>query len=492
MSFSGLSGQYGNIPHSIFKEKYEVTNINEPIMQSDNFIRNVLRDMSCSKPFLESDQKREDCHSEEFINLRIGGHRSNETPDAPDLFLELTGKDRRGTQNVPIFRDAAAATWEKRDMHIFRDDDDRTVMESQKHPNVVIQQLKDQFYSLKDRMKWFSTSKDSQLDRSSQQQQSNASKVDHSSSSYSSRKERMTVAPKQHYANISNITPIGWEQTSDHEFKVASYGQVRQTGALGDSEENRRDISNDSKMGWYNDQWVSANIAKMMKHTLDDKMQNGEWRPSLEINTTNSQYSLLGEQQSKASKTNDDQSFHDGQLNVERFLGQLNRQSGMAGQDIETQLNIINFMDQSIRSSNKDSAAFNASEIVSSLKRQNEYFASGNTSRNYKTDQVRNTDVDNKSYDSVQVARLGRSKLTQYGDKLSLTLRGENYKTQSKTMDNEKHPDQVKLRNPYSSHKTQSVQDFTIKDSFRGKMGNKFMRDKMERDEKLNDISELS
>ncbi len=501
MSFSGLSGQYGSIPQTVFRQKYEITNVDEPVDAIDNYMRDNLKDLSCDVPFFESDQKREDTHSEEILSLRYSGHRSGETPDAPDLFLELTGRDPRGTQNVPIFSEAAKHTWDKRESFKFYNDSDMSVTEREKRPQVLIAQIRDQFENIKERLKWFSTSKDNFLGISGRKGESADSRVGLSGSQYAmTHRDVLSTTPKGNLTTLmSNTLPLGWEQTGDHEFKVASYGQIRNgIDTSKDVESNRSELESEhrSNLVIFKEQIVSVGLVNLMKTVIDDRQQraqSGEWQPGFSRAQINSIWRPMDNVINRADNYQGDQIQQEAFKNIEKFIGQLNRQTGVLAQnDIETQLQIIQFMDHATRSSSSNEAKFTAQNIIAST-RQIDAFANQGVIRGNQKMQTSKREIEEttKRFESYQVARLGRSRLTDVGDKLAINLVGENYKSKSAERDNLKTrgPD---VRNPYSADITQKRKSFGTADRFVRGLGSKFTRDKTDTDRTLNDMADMS
>ena len=499
MSYSGLSGQYGSIPKSIFRSKYEITDIDEPA-SVDEYMRNVCRDRSCDATFFESDHKREDTHSEEFLSLRHSGHRSGEVPDAPDMFLELTGRDPRGTQNNPDFSEAAKQTWQKRDSFKFYSDSDMSVTEREKRPQQLISQIREQFQGIKDRLKIFDTSKDAMM------VQYNAEHSTESRVGTSNWQRSINFHENQDNINkttqLSNSYPLGWEQTGDHEFKVASYGQIRSQSNKSDADSNRRNTDKtESQLAIFRDQVVTSGLANLMRSVVanrQQRIQNGEWIPGLSRGQAQrSDWRPRTDPLSRNSGIQTDQQDTEVFKSIERFIGELNRQSGVMGQNnIETQLQVIQFMDHATRTNRASDARFNAQDIVMSVVLSENFGTPTAATHRGKlaADYIvkRQIDETTKRFESHQVARLGRSQMTSIGDKLSIGLVGEGYKSQSAVKNNtqSRAPD---IRNPYSANATHNkAVKFNTGDRHTRGLGSKFMRDKMHTDRTLNAISESS
>lgn len=497
MSKSGSSGQYGTMPYSDLRQKYEITDMYESPLATRDYMRDTLKDLSCDATFFESDHKREDNHSEEFLSLRYSGHRSGEKPDAPDLFLELTDRDPRGTALDPDMRHVVNQSWERAGTYKFYNDADYSVTEREKRPQQLIQQIRDQFENIKAHLKIFSTSKDSFAAAGNYQQSVSSRADDVDKQTGIAERDEIYAAPKGNFTtSMSNNLPLGWEQTGDHEFKIASYGQIRATNNRMDSETNRADTSIDVKTTAFQDAVISAGVANIMKSVANSRaqrVQNGEWLPELSRDVVNSQYRLASNEQSRAADVTGDQTARESFAAVAKFIGALNRQSGVKNQDVEQQLQIIQFMDNATRAPNTSEARHRATDIVMSAQ-----VASGFQSFRGVAPGVRRTDTSKRQtnetarrFESMQTARLGGSRMTAVGDKFGKTLTGEGYKSTSRARDNTqtKAPD---IRHGYNTGETQLHETFSTADrSVRG-LGSKFTRDKMDTDRTLNAISDAN
>jgi hypothetical protein len=361
---TSVVGTYGIIPDSILKQKFEKTNIQEDDYQVHDYLREQMKDFDCDKPFFESDQIRYDNHSEERLSLRHEAHRTGEVPDAPDLFLELTERDPRGTALDPNFRKLIDQSYSRADYFKFYDDSDNSVQESVKHPGVLLTQLRNEFENIKSRLKIFSTSKDHMMSAANY----NFSGVGALANTDSEREgfvegtplTQISSAPRADLVTIgSNVLPMGWDTTSDLEYKVASYGLIRQAKGSVDVPLIQHDTDRDSaKLTTFQDQVVSVGLAQLMKsvaleHHMRYDVQMDQQVRAFAQATPSKYLGFVNPTISKVSGFQADQELKDSTKMIERFLGQLGRQSGMAGQDIETQLSIIGLMDSAAMSNKK-------------------------------------------------------------------------------------------------------------------------------------------
>jgi hypothetical protein len=276
MPRSGLSGNYGLIPNSVIKDKYEITNIHHDPEDVNEYFRNILKDERPDKPFFESDQIRYDNHSAERLSLRHNGHRTGEVPYHPDMFLELTEREPRGTSTDPNFREAYQQSVERMKYVKLYPDSDHSVTEREKRPSELIRQSRDAFYYVKDKMKFFDTAKDNLIGGSKNFKMTPDSHVTEMTNYDEIKSERLkeTVLsnPTDATANISNWTPMGWHRTTDHKFKVAHYGQQREIKITDDISKMLWEIHMDrNKITEFQDQNVSIGLSQLMKDIAQEQ-----------------------------------------------------------------------------------------------------------------------------------------------------------------------------------------------------------------------------
>jgi len=277
MPYSGASGNYGSIPESLIRSKYEITRDHFNPETMNNYYRETLKDVRPEKPFFESDQTRRDNHSGERLSLRFSGDRGDGVmPWMPDQFLELTDRDPRGTSDLPNFREAYNQGLARMKYVNFYPDGDPKTNERVKTDMEHNRDKANAFYQVKDRMKWFDTSKDSvaaarnfrRFPGDSLMQAIDPDRV-----------ERLTSVPEalrrphnSYTTKLSNDTLIGWYSTSDHDFKVANYGPVRSIKQYNDPNQLLKETVLDSeKLTTFQDQVVSTGLASTMRKISEEQ-----------------------------------------------------------------------------------------------------------------------------------------------------------------------------------------------------------------------------
>lgn len=225
---SRTSHHDGDIAGSLLYEKNESTSIREDPDLVNNHSRLALADRSPEEPLYEDEAPRYDNHSQMYINLRQGGSRYDSDPWHPELMLGDLSPDPRGMSYIPDFRKLA-------DQQRFRAERYRNpvpechdhVPERERNGYHVQMDKRRSFWLNKDRMKWFSTSKDGRHNGSKFFRLNDRSQVVDTTrgveaidlNDVSSQRNRGNVT---HW--ISNNFLVGSRQLTDHVWKVGQYG----------------------------------------------------------------------------------------------------------------------------------------------------------------------------------------------------------------------------------------------------------------------------
>lgn len=226
---TAASGAFGDIPQQFIDKKYEQTKILEDPYETDNFNRSMLTYNGPDPELFEEEARRFDNHSAEQLSVRYSGARSELKPYHPDLFLGFTEADPRGTSTDPDMRKAVdQGRFRAQRYTRFYNDADYSVPESGLNEQQVIANKRKLFYNAKNRMKWFSTSKDgrhnggplgARLGQDIVHVTPDGQIIDLTdTNNHIHRGDKTTI--------LSNYLPTGWYRTTDHEFKVAKYGIV--------------------------------------------------------------------------------------------------------------------------------------------------------------------------------------------------------------------------------------------------------------------------
>lgn len=236
------SGAYGLIPESEYLRKIEVmpTSHQEDSAQTEQYMRNLMRDFSPDKPYLASDLPRNPndrgggTHATEILELRHAGARAAEDPYLPDgtfTDFEFTELDPRGIATTPDMRQHYEQQLARASLIKFYNDEDWSVPEQGINPVQMVQNKKSMFYQFKDRYQNFDESFDSWHNggptRTPRLGGSDVNKttltgdiLDLTDSTVRNRRDATGM--------LSNDPTIGYRYTvPDQRFKTAKYGLVR-------------------------------------------------------------------------------------------------------------------------------------------------------------------------------------------------------------------------------------------------------------------------
>lgn len=238
MAYSGLSGQYGDIPSEVYLRKIEQTDMEEDPMQVEDHLRSLLIDRRPDPPFFESDQIRRDYFSTQLINLRDGGRLATASPDLPDgtfldqVFLE---RDPRGNMLQPDMRQMTKQGLARGKLHNFKNDADYSMPETGINPVQMVANIKSGFYQVKDRLQIFDESFDNWNNGGSVKNAKKFSDVARTTSDGTV----MDIAEQAMQNRADAITKLSNDptmayrhSTTDNRFKIAHYGLTRMSQSL--------------------------------------------------------------------------------------------------------------------------------------------------------------------------------------------------------------------------------------------------------------------
>ena len=258
--YSGLSGQYGDMPYDALLRKSERTCLFESPNKMDNYMRNVLRDEGPDDPFLEAHEPRRNNHSMARINTRTYASRVETDPWLPDGTFtdwQFTQPDPRGTAVGPNMQQYTAQRMARGRYIKFYDDQDNSIPEERLFDGDVYRNIAQSLRLVSDRLRIFDTSKDSRHNGGTMNV-----KLTKTGAALQTADGTILDINEASAGNRSNLTDelsnkykIGWRRTTDHKFKVSTYGKQRFN--LGDSAKNtwknRKDgshMTQDVMMDW--------------------------------------------------------------------------------------------------------------------------------------------------------------------------------------------------------------------------------------------------
>jgi len=251
------SGDFG---FEMFPEKYEATNMEEDPNQLESSWRSTLMDMTPDTPTFAYEEARRNPYSRDFINLRDGGARVNTLPDRnEDYDTQFHDKDPRGWSTEQPWQEYRRVMANKMSNIDFKDDGDYSVPSSGIHPNTMQKNIKEAFYWVKDRMKWFATSRDAWHNggtgmnyRWRDARAVGFTDVEDTSAMIDPAYQE-AVGRTDNTMKLSNIVNTGSKfiranTTTDQEVRVAGYGKLYKSRGLIPHEKQLRETADDRQL----------------------------------------------------------------------------------------------------------------------------------------------------------------------------------------------------------------------------------------------------
>lgn len=238
--------RYGDMPSEMLMSKFDETNLDfdtyQPLENLDNHWRTTLKDLSPQPSSLESDMRRTDNQSKSFLNHRYHGTRGNSDVEVhhPEMFLGFHGEEDReerggGHGTNPLEPDMKEFTKQQqaRLKYIrFTPDASNHVTGLGRSEAKVQADNQEVFRQNRHRMKIFDTSFDGRRNGLATQGINNEALVYKQKAledNYSDRIKQAAMIRNRKTTVLSNKlfrnTNEYHQFTSDHRFKVASYGE---------------------------------------------------------------------------------------------------------------------------------------------------------------------------------------------------------------------------------------------------------------------------
>jgi hypothetical protein len=249
---------YGEMPNEAIVQKFEETAyLNDCEDVYDNHARDIIKDNSPDVITFESDLPRRNYNSKGFLNvMHNGGRGSENAPAHPEMFLGLTDTDPRGVSTDPDMRKLVEQNEARMRFVRWHADADNSVHQGRPsesemfHKSRIMTQK-----AIKPRAKIFRTGKDGRregLRREYYPHKSFVNKVEEdltrfrpATSTFTDYITDFALNPQRRTTKLSNKlirnTRMYHQFTTDHEFKVAKYGESIRNRKLSGQ--------NDSKVG---------------------------------------------------------------------------------------------------------------------------------------------------------------------------------------------------------------------------------------------------
>ncbi len=212
-----------DLPAHMIKDKFAITDLEEDPEDLINYTRANLRNRNTDAPSLQHEDPRQ-VDSTMMINIRTEGGRSEFIPDHSEEFIEVVERDTRGPSNEPNWRHFNDQRRARGKNIKFSSDADNSRTETVVTNEDIDKKKRNLFQWAKERMLWFTTSKDGRATGSG----INTRK--YGDINYVQCDDKKPEYIDSDYifgnftTNMSNTYRSGWYNVTDHEFAVAKYG----------------------------------------------------------------------------------------------------------------------------------------------------------------------------------------------------------------------------------------------------------------------------
>lgn len=271
----GLSGQSGYMPPELHLKKLEQTHMYEREDLLDDHYRDTLKDRTPDAPALAQDLRRETQNvvRSEVLNLRHSGARTSAEPIHPDLFLGFTERDERGYHTSgPDLRNVNRQSRARTKFKDLRNDvsSDWTIPESHRSELKVIRDIRSTIAPSKQRLKIFTTSKDSRSTRGGTyqgQQRSGVVKTTCDGVILDLNDATETHQRSDNTKLKGDTIKVGYRQTGDHIFKVAQYSILSKKAKNANIHEANKNARTDHNFDVHPSEITTRLMVNMMKET---------------------------------------------------------------------------------------------------------------------------------------------------------------------------------------------------------------------------------
>lgn len=240
---------YGEIPNEALISKFDETpDYNDGEGSYNAYARGEIKDWSPDPANLESDEPRRNYNSKGFLNvLHRGGRGTENTPAHPEMFLEMTEKDPRGINVDPDMRRMVDQQAARMRFKRFSTDADNSISQGRWSESEAFRKARLETHkAIKPRLRVFSTAKDGRREGMRRDQMPHVSNINRveedtnyfrpTSSTYADLITDKGLNPSRKTQILSNKivrdSAFYHRFTTDHEYKVAKYGQTRLHGRL--------------------------------------------------------------------------------------------------------------------------------------------------------------------------------------------------------------------------------------------------------------------
>lgn len=287
-----------DISNKKFKNKYDITKIDESPDLLDNYYRKTLSNFQPDIPKFEYELTRRNTDSIGKLNSRYGGRRNNTEPFKDDLFLGFTDKDPRSIHINPMMGKYTEQMWRRKDDYkqSFKDDSDNSIPSEGISESKMLKNKKKTYEGFKTRYKNFEESTDAwtpgfkfmRSDKSGLEKQETDNEVDDLS-------KVELLNKRRDYENILslNALPEGWNSTPDHKIKIAKYSQLLKSKNLNDIDinKNKNNQIKDNKQNNLDiEQKLLSQLIILQENLINKKLTENETNNNIKYQESKDNY----------------------------------------------------------------------------------------------------------------------------------------------------------------------------------------------------------
>lgn len=247
-----IGGRYGQMDTNSqpLMAKFEQTDDYNPEDDYEQYARTTLVDRRPDAPTFAHEEPRRSLASKGFLNLIHTGNRGGSEPSHSEVFLEDTWGDPRGVATDPDFKKLREQHEARMKFVRWHSDADNSIASGRPDNAEMMRKQQEVFKQIRPRMRIFSTSKDGRREgiRRTFTHESDVRKVDRTVQAYGDLIKDYALNPQRKTTILSNTiiarTKMYQQNTTDHEFAVAKYGQ----------DTRRRKLTNDMQTMKYSEQ----------------------------------------------------------------------------------------------------------------------------------------------------------------------------------------------------------------------------------------------
>ena len=219
---------YKYIDDQKLKNKFEVTNLLETSNILDSYYKDTLKDFTPETPGFAYEEPRKNHDSVGKLNTHYYGRRNSTEPFQDDLFLGFTEKDPRSIHDGPLMGKYQEQMWHRKDNYklSFKDDSDHSVPTAGISESQMQKNKKSTYTGFKDRYKNFEESNDAWTTGyniiKSDKSKVYLHDVDDTIPDISNVKD---LQNRRDYVSTLSLDalPSGWDAVPDHKVKIAQY-----------------------------------------------------------------------------------------------------------------------------------------------------------------------------------------------------------------------------------------------------------------------------